>query len=314
MFNFITTTIINSDKDLQSGKALFSSVAADTKHGAILKIKRDFTFEMPYIEKVFKKVATDAKMGELTLDCDELIKQIPATTIYPVSGRIALYIMLEGSEESIFANDWYQKGHPFNFGYLVKSADVTGAELAKQIKKTVDKFDIANIGRKTFEVSVNAAVVTFKATDEFERFKVFAALIDSGKDEVELAHFRDGELDNTQTVFTSVERGAAGFGTFRHLVKDISLPTATNTDWTALFKENRPVPGALYNQYVITYKAPSLTNPSLVAVGHETKSKTTHVFWVNQAVSAAFDTVVTEVVGSGPAENDPSAIFELVKD
>ena len=37
MFNFVTTTIINSDKDIQSGKALFSSIAEEKgKHDAIL--------------------------------------------------------------------------------------------------------------------------------------------------------------------------------------------------------------------------------------------------------------------------------------
>lgn len=314
MFNFTTATIINSDKDLQSGKALFSSIAADANHGAILRIKRDFTFEMPAITKVFKREAHEAKMCELTLDCTELLKLIPADTVYPVSGRIAIYVALEGSEESIFANDFYQKGHPFNIGYLIKDANVTATELATQIKKLASKYNLAQIGRKVFDVTAKDAVVTFKGTGEFERFKAFAVLMDEGITETELVHLFDGETDNTQSVITVVARGAAGFGTFSHLSKDIVLPTAANTSWTALYKENKPVPGTLYNQYIITYNAPSLTNPSFVAVGHETKSKTTHCFWVSQAVSEAFETCITEVVGSAPVENDKSAIFESVVD
>ena len=85
-----------------------------------------------------------------------------------------------------------------------------------------------------------------------------------------------------------------------------------NTNWTALRQSERPVPGALYNQYIIYYKAPSGTNPSLVAVGHETKSKTAHVFWVRQDYATAFEAVVAEVVGAAAVKNDPTAIFEEV--
>lgn len=312
MFNFATTTIINSDTDVRSDKALFSSIEADDKHGAILRIKRDFTFEMPYIQKVYKRVAAKAVPAQVTVNCDELIKALPANTIYPLSGRIGLYVALEGSEESVFANDFYQKGLPFSIGYCIKSADVTATELGEQIAKTANKFNLATVGRRLFDVTAKAGVVTFKCTDEYMRFKAVVVLTDLGDSEEEVAHLFDGEQGNTQTVITVVNRGTNGFGTFRHLVKDLRLPTAMNTNWTALRQSERPVPGALYNQYVVYYKAPSGTNPSLVAVGHETQSKTAHVFWVRQDYATAFEAVVAEVVGAAAAKNDPKAIFEEV--
>lgn len=312
MFNFTTTTIINSDKDYRSDKALFSSISADDKHGKILKIKRDFTFEMPGIVKVYKKVASKPVPAEVTIDCQKLIDALPQDVIYPVTGRIALYVALEGSEESIFANDFYQKGHPFSMGFIVRNEDVTATDLANEIKRVANKFNVANIGRKLFDVTASAGVVTFKCTDEYMRFKAIAILQDLGEQEGEIAHLLDGEKDNTQDIITVVDRGVNGFGTFRHLVKDLRLPTATNTSWTALREAERPVPGGLYNQYVIHYKAPSLTNPSLVAVGHETLSKTTHVFWVKQEYAAAFEAVIAEVVGSAAVKDDRTAIFEEV--
>lgn len=312
MFNFATTTIINSDTDVRSDKALFSSIEADDKHGAILRIKRDFTFEMPYIQKVYKRVAAKAVPAQVTVDCDKLIKALPANTIYPLSGRIGLYVALEGSEESVFANDFYQKGLPFSIGYCIKSADVTPTELGEQIAKTANKFNLATVGRRLFDVTAKAGVVTFKCTDEYMRFKAVVVLTDLGDSEEEVAHLFDGEQGNTQTVITVVNRGTNGFGTFRHLVKDLRLPTAMNTNWTALRQSERPVPGALYNQYVVYYKAPSGTNPSLVAVGHETQSKTAHVFWVRQDYATAFEAVVAEVVGAAAVKNDPKAIFEEV--
>lgn len=312
MFNFSTTTIINSDKDWKSDKALFSSIAADSKHGAILRIKRDFSFEMPNIKKVYKRVAAQPVLAEVTIDCDKLIKALPANTVYPLSGRIGLYVALEGSEESSFANDFYQKGLPFSIGYCIKDANVTASELADQIKKTAIKYNLATVGKRLFDVTSTAGVVTFKCTDEYMRFKATVVLTDLGDSESEVAHLFDGELDNTQDVITVVDRGVNGFGTFRHLVKDLRLPTAMNTGWTALNQAERPVPGALYNQYTIHYTAKSATNPSLAAVGHETDSKTTHVFWVRQDYAAAFEAVVAEVVGSAAVKDDPTAIFEEV--
>lgn len=312
MFNFATTTIINSDTDVRSDKALFSSIDAGDKHGAILRIKRDFTFEMPYIQKVYKRVAAEAVPAQVTVNCAELIKALPANTIYPLSGRIGLYVALEGSEESVFANDFYQKGLPFSIGYCIKSADVTATELGEQIAKTANKFNLATVGRRLFDVTAKAGVVTFKCTDEYMRFKAVVVLTDLGDSEEEVVHLFDGEQGNTQTVITVVNRGTNGFGTFRHLVKDLRLPTAMNTNWTALRQSERPVPGALYNQYIIYYKAPSGTNPSLVAVGHETKSKTAHVFWVRQDYATAFEAVVAKVVGAAAVKNDPTAIFEEV--
>lgn len=312
MFNFITTTIINSDKDFRSDKALFSSISADSKHGAILRIKRDFTFEMPGITKVYKKVAAEPTFAEITIDCDKLIKALPATTIYPVSGRVAIYVALEGSEESVFANDFYQKGHPFSIGYILKDADVTASELATALKKTATKYNLATVGRKLFDVTASGTEVTFKCTDEYMRFKAVAILTDLGDSEEEVAHLFDGETDNTQDIITVVERGTNGFGTFRHLVKDLRLPTAMNTNWLALRQVERPVPGALYDQYIVYYKAPSETNPSLVSVGHKTNSHTTHVFWVRQDISESFETVIGEVVGSLSVKDDPTAIFEEV--
>lgn len=312
MFNFQTTTIINSDKDYRSDKPLFSSISADAKHGAILKIKRDFTFEMPGIVKVYKKVASEPVKAEFTLDCDKLLAAIPKDAVYPVTGRIGIYTALEGSEESVFANDFYQKGLPFSIGFIVRNEDVTATELATEIKKVANKFNVATVGRKLFDVTSSAGVVTFKSTDEYMRFKAIAVLQDLGTEEAELAHLFDGEQDNTQEVITVVNRGENGFGTFRHLLKDRRLPTATNTSWTALNQSDRPVPGALYNQYTIEYVAPSYTNPSLVAVGHKTQTHTSHTFWVKQELATAFETVIEEVVGSAAVKDDHTAIFEEV--
>lgn len=310
MFNFSTTTIINSDKDM-SGKAMYSSITASGNHDAALKVKNDFFLEKPYIKKVYKKVAANPVVGEFTIDCTKLLAALPAGVVYPVSGRIGVYVSLEGSAESSFANAMYHKGLPFSVGFLIKDNSLTAANLAKQIASTAKKYNLATVGKKNFEVTSATDKVTFKFTDEYMRFKTIAVLMDKGDMEEEIVHLYDGEQGNTQDVITIVNRGKNGFGTFRHLLKDIRLPSAVSTAWTALHSLDRPVPGALYNQYTFYYKAPSGTNPSLAAVGHETESSTTHIFWVRQDLATAFEGVVAAVVGSAATAGAANIFEEL---
>ena len=308
MFNFSTTTIINSDKDM-SGKTMFSSITASGSHDAILRIKNDFSLEKPYIKKVYKKVAANPVVAEFTIDCTKLLAALPASPVYPITGRIGIYVALEGSEESGFANDFYQKGLPFSIGYVIKDAAVTAAQLATQIAATAKKYNLATVGKRNFDVTSATDKVTFKCTGEYLRFKSMVVLMDDGLTEKEIVHLFDGEQGNTQDVIEVVNRGKNGFGTFSHLLKDLRLPTAENTSWTAINSSERPVPGALYNQYTVHYKAPSDTNPSLAAVGHETDSRTTHIFWVRQDFATSFEAAVAAVLG-GPAAAGADKIFE----
>jgi hypothetical protein len=79
------------------------------------------------------------------------------------------------------------------------------------------------------------------------------------------------------------KHGINGFGTYSQLIKDLRLPTLANTNWTSPSKNEMPIVGALYTQYIITYYAPSMSNPSFTAIGNRSMSETTHVFWVNTA-------------------------------
>lgn len=316
MFNFITTTIINSDKDLSSGRALYSHVAKDKKHDDILKIKRDFTFEKQYVTKIYKKDGSEPVFGEFTLDFAEIKKTIDTNAVYPIGCRLALYVALEGSEESIFANDFYQKGMPMSIGFIIKDKNTTPTELATTVKKNIERYNLSTVGKKLFTVEDKAGKLVFKCAEEYMRFKTIAVLQEEGDQEIELVHYFDGEdvAENPQKAITIVSRGENGFGTFRHLIKDLRLPTAMNTYWAALRQDDRPVVGAIYDQFIINYEAPSYTNPSYIAVGHKTDTATTHVFWVRHDLAKDFQTVIAAFIGSDAVKNDPKAIFEDVTD
>ena len=303
MFNWTTTTIINSLKDYTTGADLIKvwtgasgEDAAGLKAGfsgtyPVIKIKRDKTFETRYISKIYKAIANNPILCEMTVDCDKLLALV---TTKPAHVRLSFYVALEGSEESIYANDWYQKGKPFSIGFDVTATD-TAATIAAKIKKNAEKFGVVIYGKKVFDLIDNGNnTLTLKGTHEYQRFKMAAVAIDDIIDEQIVDYFEDGaETTSEGGVFELVQHGINGFGTYHQLVKDLRLPTAHHTKWLQLKEDEKPVVGAKYNQYIITYCAPSMANPGFTVIGQHNMSVTTHVFWVNQAVDAEFQAALT---------------------
>jgi hypothetical protein len=142
----------------------------------------------------------------------------------------------------------------------------------------------------------NVEVRTFAVTDDYAEL-----VAELGEDSIEL-----------------VERGKNAFGTYSQIVKDLRLPTAANYQWTHVRQVETPIIGAVYNQYIIEYCAPSI-NDGLHAVGQRMESHTTRVFWVKNDEDliseweAALETVGTiEDVDASTTSVEPAS--ELDKD
>ena len=294
MFNWTTTTILNSLKDFTTGDDLVKVFTKDLANASstnpVLKIKRDHTFEARYITNIYKAYASDPTLCELTVDCNALeakIKELNDGGSYPVHVRLSFYVALEGSEESIYANDGYQKGKPFSVGFDVTSTN-SGADIAKKIKKNAEKYGVIMYGKKIFDLSVTDATLTIKGTHEYQRFKNALVAMDDVIEEDLIDFFEDGDTTSEAKVFTLEKRGTNGFGTSHQLIKDLRLPTVHNTKWLALKEDEKVAVGAKYNQYIINYCAPSMANPGFGVIGQHENSVTTHVFWVNQAIDEEF--------------------------
>lgn len=313
MFSWTTTTILNSLTDASTGKDLIkvwdqkevsdSLTAGLSGTYPVIKIKRDHTFETRYITKAYKAVAFDPSLCEMTVNCETLltlIKNMHTESSWVAHARLSFYIALEGSEESLYANDGYQKGKPFSIGFDVTSSS-TDASIAALLKKNAEKFGVVVYGRQVFEFTVSGSTLTIKGTHEYQRFKNAFVAVDDVIDEIVVDEYtelnsasNDSISDNE--VFTLTNRGANGFGTYNHLIKDLRLPTCANTGWNALHADERPVIGAKYNQYIITYCAPSMANPGLSMVGQHGNSVTTHVFWVNTDIVSSFEGALRDFV------------------
>jgi len=322
MFNWTTTTIVNSLKD-SSGKDLVTVNTSDSSN-PILRIKRDRTFEKKYITKVYHKAPEEAVLCKMSIDVDALVTAIKTyvtnsgITTYPLSGRLAFYIALEGSEESIYANDFYQKGKPFSVGFSFTST-TTAESLAKQLISNAQKYGIITYGKKVFDLSyaagsddgtATAATLTLAGTHEYQRIKAAAVLMDENISEVAIAEFKDGADESK--IFTLEERGANGFGTYDQLTKDLRLPTVDRMHWMAVKHDDVPVVGGKYHQYILTYCAPSLAQPALTTVGEVNNSRTTHVYWVNDTVNDDFKTSLVSVVGAEGTAGSGS-VFEAAE-
>ena len=265
MFNWTTTTLINEMPSINVG---------DEK----VRIGKHL-FEKRWVESIRKAVGHPMELCEATLDLADV--DLGDAKV----ARLYIYVGLEGSEESIYANDWYRKGMPLSVSFAVSS---DASEMATAIVDTVKTFNVFTKVKKVLDVTAAGSVLTIKGTHEHQRLQKIAVLVEDadsklGEEKV-VAEFIANRKDHDAV--TIVNPGVNGFGTYSQLIKDLRLPTAAHNSWLSVQKDEMPIVGATYTQYIINYYAPSMANPSFTAVGNRSMSATTHVFWVNTAAPA----------------------------
>ena len=312
MFNWTTTTIINKlpEKFIETvtkGKDAVKGVRIGNK-----------LFEKRWVESIRKAEGHEYELCEAVLDLGAVKTAIDdiAADKRPTVARLYIYVGLEGSEESIYANDWYRKGMPLSVSFAVGTA----ADMATAIVDTVDKFNVFTKVKKVLDVTATGAKLTIKGTHEHQRLQKIAILVGDGEiigeersllTPWELSECRYETAKGAEAQYEAktgvelVRPGVNGFGTYSQLTKDLSLPTAAHTHWTSVTKDERPIVGALYTQYIISYYAPSTANPSFTAVGNRSMSETTHVFWVKSDLVPAWEEELKTI--------DPDAVEGIQK-
>ena len=297
MFQFTTTTVINTNEDYTSGlKPLWSTQEAQDGKPASMNVKRHLNFKKPNVVSITKAEYTAPKFAKATLDISALGKT-------EGNFRIAMYIKLaQSSANSYYANDLVFKGKPFYIEFVWKKGEES-TNVAKKIKDTVKKYMLTVYGKDLVKVSVQGTKVIIDSIDEYQRFSrvdieeyikdpdaSISGTFEVIKSALTADHKTDAEYDTNFTI----EQGAEGFGTYQWILKNLRLPTAARTSWTAINADEVPVIGAKYNEYIIRY----CVNRGIMggdAVGEVTKSLTTHVFYVNQDVSTEFEQALATI-------------------
>ena len=268
MFNWTTTTIVNTLLNMEAV-------------GEKLRIGNKL-FEKRWVESIRKAEGKTMELCKATINMNTVKTAIGTSQV----ARLYIYVGLEGSEESIYANDWYRKGMPLSVSF----ANATATNMATSIKDTIDKFNVFTKVKKILNVTTSGSSLVIEGTHEHQRIQKIAILVNDtdsviGEEKAVLEWTLSDTLYNNKVgvEFNGVtlnKVGRNGFGTYSHLIKDITLPTGYNTNWSSTHKDTMPIVGALYTQYIINYYAPSESNPSFTAVGNRSMSATTHVFWV----------------------------------
>ena len=299
MFQFTTTTIVNSLKDYNfPDKDLITEV----KEGSTvvgIHIKRDFKFLADNIVAIYKREAHDPEMAEATIDLTAVTAPVEDTTF-----RIAVYIRLSGSQNSYYANDFVFKGKPFYIEFLWRAGEAA-ADVAKKVIKVAKKYQQMVYEYQLLDITESAGVITIKGTDEYQTLtKVDLEKFDENEGPwqegghvgafIPVDTLDEESIYHTGDVVTLVKQAVQGFGTYRNMIKDYRLPTATNTRWTRIIQDETPVVGAKYNQYTIV----QCVKRGIMggdAVGEVVKSKTTHVFFVNQNLATEFEAELAKI-------------------
>lgn len=314
MFQFTTTNVLNSLKDLTTGKDLITTVEASGKEEVM--IKRIGNFKKANVESIHHTAGSEA---ELAAVCMDLTNVVTKDKTY----RLNMYIGLtQGSADRRYANDLYHKGKAFSIDF---EGLATAAETVAKLADVLKKYDIFVYGDKQLNVYSSGALLALEAVNEYQRFvrvnieelnasayfemgdyKVIKSLDDIKKDMAS----HDAVVKAGTPVAEGLFVGKEGFGTYSYLLHNLRLPTAARYGAFAWNKEESPVPGVIYDEYVIRYCV-NRGELGLNAVGDTVKSVTTHVIYVPSALSETVKTALgkigTVVDTVKPASNEDEA-------
>ena len=284
MFNWTTTTLINEIPE----NFIVNPLNKDGEPiEDRLRIGKHL-FEKRWVESIRKAKGHKAELCKATIDMAKVKTAINDANV----ARLYVYVGLEGSEESIYANDWYRKGMPLSVSF----ANAAPADMAAAIVDTVNKFNVFTKVKKVLNVSANDSKLIIEGTHEHQRLMKISILVGNGEmlgEEIPVIEFEKNRKDSDAVIIDNV--GVNGFGTYSQLLKDLRLPTPAHTGWNSVQKDEMPIVGAIYTQYIINYFAPSVANPSFTAVGNRSMSETTHVFWVKSDLIDAWEAALAAI-------------------
>ena len=277
MYQFTTTTVINSNLDSNGTTAKYAGTATD------FKVTRVNTFKKANILSVYKRPYQAGVKETATI-----INQ--AATAGDVI-RLEVDIRLAQQTNSEYANTYlYFKKPVFVEVIYETSAIVTATKLVAAINGLKDRFGFSYITASN--ASGSSATITLTATDNNQRF--YAVYISKEnltpnsiiQPDYTLLAGGIAKYGTTVNNLAITVQGVIGFGDDDWMARAIVLPTAENVRYFGINKEGRPVIGGNYTQYTLKYSIDKEDSIGIVAEG---KSITTHVFYVISTLVSAFE-------------------------
>ena len=291
MLNFTQQTVINSSDR-------FKKMDPDT-----LRIKRIGDYKKANIKSVFKTVASDPIKGTAVIT--------PAALDSGAAYRLVVYLRLQKSVNSLYANDLVYKGKPLFFEFKGTGTITTDvAAMVKAINSQQRMWDngityLVASATDSDDVDADLDALTLTCADEYQLFyhvelQKFEPTVVNGdptaSQYTSVYKFVNGEAGNSAQIV--VNQSKLGVGTYDMLIQDLRLPTYENTNWISMNKMEMPIVGEKYTQYVLEYEV-ERGIMGLGSAGALVTARTTHVFFVKSDLVSAFDTDLNSVVGAG---------------
>ena len=346
MFNFTTQTVLNSInvENLQKGvKPAKNSNVLVAASGTNPQLRiGNIRFNSADIIDIQMKNHTVENLAKVAFDLAKVKTLVTADSkdVFAGTYRIALYVGLSmNSQDSYYANDLVYKGKPFYIEFDVKSEDEAPADVAKRAVKIADKYLLFTTQEKLIDVTASGTNLVFEATNGYQLFKKaelqkydpnakqidccnnngdFITVItgvpvtwiaDETTGEVTVGDktIEDGVARALADNETAIEPGIEAFGDYNWILHNLRFPTLANAYTWAVNKEEQPVVGGTYTQFVVRMKVDRDGIAGHV-VGQRATSVTTHVFYVlDQGTNVA--SFKTELAKLGTIKTDADDVL-----
>lgn len=280
MYQFTTTNVINSAYALDyNGNVLVdgtgANVAKYTGTATALNVAKVGTFKKDGIVSIYKRpyAAGVLEVAELTV------------TAQTAGDLLRLSILIKQSQAtpSEYVNYTLDFQKPVVVEILSSgNASTDAAALVTQLNALKSRF-----GYNYVNASVNGAKITITAKEHTQRFKEFI-LSEAVANSNSLTQYDQVTLV-TGAVTTA---GSVGFGDDVWMQRNIMLPTAENVRYFGISKDERPVLGGNYSEYVLRYQVSKDGTDGIVGGG---TSITTHVFYVKSDLVSGFESAISTV-------------------
>ena len=318
MFNFTTQTIFNTiikateaevrAKTAQKG---YNVIAKDTAKGPELRVG-NVRFNAADVLDIQIKNHTVESLAKVSFDIADVITLVTADDkdVQEGSYRIALYLGLSmNSQDSFYVNDFVYKGKPLFIEFPITATD-TAETAANRIVKIADKYMLFTAQEKILSVTASSGVVTFEGVNGYQiikkavlqKYNPEANQIDcctseggfediitgvpvtyttnsAGEVTVTDKTVEDGALRDLASNEVAIEPGLEAFGDYNWIIHNLRLPTGANTYFWSPNKDEMPVVGGQYVQFIVRL-CKDRDGIGGEVVGQRATSVTTHVFYV----------------------------------
>lgn len=286
MYQFTTTNVINSAYALDYNGAILldgngAQIAKYVGSASALNVAKVGTFKKENIVSIYKRPYTAGVL--------EIAKVTVAAGTAGDVYRLTIDLKQSQATPSEYVNYTMDFKKPIVVEVLYLTDAATTAGLLKDQLNTLKN----RFGHSYVTASVSGAEITLTAKENTQRFNTVSVdLVEPDANSMTQYKFTN---KGTGTVTTA---GKIGFGDEAWMIKSIMIPTAENVRYFGVSKDERPIPGGNYSEFVLRYSVVKDGTDGIVSGG---TAVTTHVFYVKSDLVDGFQSAIEAVGLTVPA-------------